>query len=175
MCFIYRGMSIRSIHLSLFLVASCAVQVGSACAQQTKDTIKATPAQVELVPGNVPDVNKELEILLQPCKGEQPGNVLGISEQAPLPERVAGFTRKLRESDPKTRACAVKQLGYLGPNAENAVHYLIQLLHTEKNTNVLSHIEDALWAIGPGQATHNLADAMLNRKELLEMISAPNV
>jgi HEAT repeat protein len=97
-----------------------------------------------------PASERESTITLNPCKGEQPGNVLGVNEQAEARQRVTGFVKKLREADPKVRACAARQLGYLGPEAEDALPHLISMMRDEKHTGVVVNVSDALWQIGPG-------------------------
>jgi HEAT repeat protein len=92
---------------------------------------------------------REWDITSDPCKGEQPGNVLGISEQADVPGRVTAFVRKLSDEDPKTRSCAARQLGYLGPQATEATPFLIKMFHDEKHQGVETNVTKALWDIGP--------------------------
>jgi HEAT repeat protein len=146
---------------------------------QDKSTQKKEVPEIRrgVVTTLVPNPSYDLETTLSryPCKGEQPGNVLGISEQAPVPQRVAGFIKKLRETNPKTRACAALQLGYLGPDAQDALPHLIRLFYEDDNQKVRSHAEDGLWKIGPGRPTDNLNESMLRRSEWLEMIKAPDV
>lgn len=91
----------------------------------------------------------ETTISLNPCKGETPGDVLGVSEQAEVPQRVAAFVGKLRDADPKTRACAARQLGYMGAEARDALPHLIRRMREEEHDGVGVNLSEALWAIGP--------------------------
>src|SRR6185295_1306955 len=72
------------------------------------------------------EADQRVTLSLYPCKGEVPGNVLGVSEQWNDTDRVTAFVKKLGEADLKTRACAARQLGYLGPEAKDAVPHLIK-------------------------------------------------
>lgn len=92
---------------------------------------------------------REMDISLNPCKGETPGNVLGVSEQGETSKRVAGFVAKLRDADPKARACAARQLGYLGAEARDALPQLIRRLREEEHSGVGGNLSEALWAVGP--------------------------
>jgi HEAT repeat protein len=93
--------------------------------------------------------DRDTTISLNPCKGETPGNVLGISAQAEVTQRVTAFITKLRDPDPKVRACAARQLGYLGPEAKEALPHLIERMRDEEHDGVSVNISQALWAIGP--------------------------
>lgn len=117
---------------------------------------------------------KELTLTFDPCKGEQPGNVLGVSEQTPLAERVAAFIKKLSDPTPKTRACAARQLGYIGPDAQAAVPHLIQRIYDEENERVWGHVEEVLWSIGPVRTPAELTDSKVRRSEWLKMAKAPD-
>jgi HEAT repeat protein len=143
-------------------------------------TLIAEPMLVgptELVPrsGAAPAEDPETVIFSYPCKGETPGNVLGVSEQWEMPARVAGFIKKLDEPVLKTRACAAKQLGYLGPDAKDAVPHLIKLVYNEKNKGVWIHVEKALWEIGPGRPFPELKESKSNLAELVELSKSPDV
>ncbi len=169
-----------ALRMSIVVALSCTFLAETGFGQKSRTKKKAkVPIKVEvkteLVAKSPIREDPETTIFIEPCKGEQPGNVLGISEEAETRERVAAFTSKLRESNPKTRACAAKQLGYLGPDAKDAVPDLIQLIYDEKNDNVWIHLEDALWAIGPGRTAGDLNESKFNRSELLELIKSPNV
>lgn len=76
--------------------------------------------------------------------------MLGVSEADEVSQRVDGFAAKLGDPDPKTRACAARQLGYLGPEAAAALPRLIRLMRDEEHRGVGINVSDALWAIGPG-------------------------
>jgi HEAT repeat protein len=91
----------------------------------------------------------ETTISLNPCKGETPGEVLGVSEQADAPRRVAAFVGKLRDAEPKARACAARQLGYLGAEARDALPHIIRRMREEEHDGVGVNLSEALWAIGP--------------------------
>ena len=141
----------------------------------TPRTGVGTLVNVEVVAPPPTEADRQLTINLYPCKGEEPGNVMGISEQWKVPERVAAFVKKLQEPDPKTRACAARQLGYLGPEAKDAVPHLIKLAHEEKNSGVWNHAEEALWAIGPGRPQPTLKESKSSLAELVELSKAPDV
>lgn len=91
----------------------------------------------------------ETTISLNPCKGETPGDVLGVSEQGEAPKRVAAFVGKLRDADPKARACAARQLGYMGAEARDALPHIIRRMGEEEHDGVGVNLSEALWAIGP--------------------------
>ena len=91
----------------------------------------------------------DIMISLNPCKGETPGDVLGVSEQVETPRRVTAFTGKLRDPDPKVRACAARQLSYLGAEAKDALPHIIKRMREEEHDGVKVNLSDALWAIGP--------------------------
>ena len=112
-------------------------------------------------------VDQEVMISLYPCKGETPGNVLGVSEQQEVAKRVAGFVAKLRDPAPKARACAARQLGYLGPEAQEALPHLLKLVREEENADVRGNVSEALWGVGPGSG--------LDVDELLASIKSPDV
>jgi HEAT repeat protein len=106
----------------------------------------------------------EVMITLNPCKGETPGNVLGISEQLETARRVAGFVAKLRDPAPKTRACAARQLGYLGAEAKDALPHIIKRMREEEHAGASVNVSEALWSIGP--------DTKLTIDEWLESLHA---
>ena len=105
----------------------------------------AGPQVTLILPGENPDIT----ISLNPCKGETPGNVLGVSEQVEPPQRVTAFISKLSDPDPKVRACAARQLGYLGAAAKQALPHLIRLAREDEHKGVRWNASDALWEIGP--------------------------
>lgn len=117
----------------------------------------------------IPDIREDPEIIIfsQPCKGETPGNVLGVSEQADTKTRVRGFIGKLRDSNPKTRACAIRQLGYLGNDATSALPYVLTLFREDPNDGVRTNATGALWEIGP--------DSTITVEEHLELIDNQDV
>jgi HEAT repeat protein len=112
-------------------------------------------------------LDPETIIFLQPCKGETPGNVLGINEEADSKIRVEGFIGKLKDSDPKTRACAARQLGYLGKDATLALPILLTLFREDPNDGVRTNAKDALWKIGP--------NPKITLEEHIELTNNPDV
>jgi HEAT repeat protein len=120
----------------------------TAKATATETATSSEPRVVVSVDGKPFDA-READISLNPCKGETPGNVLGVSEQSEAPQRVAAFLGKLRDPDPKTRACAARQLGYLGADAREALPHIIRQMREDEHNGVRANLTDALWAIGP--------------------------
>ncbi len=104
------------------------------------------------VDGNPVD-ERETSITLNPCQGETPGSTLGVGEQLEMPGRVAAFTAKLRDPDPKVRACAARQLGYLGPEAKEALPHIVRLMREDGHDGVGVNASGALWEIGPDTKT----------------------
>lgn len=92
---------------------------------------------------------REMNITLNPCKGETPGNVLGISEKGLTQQRVTAFVAKLRDPDPMARACAARQLGYLGAEARDALPHIVRRMREEEHDGVGVNLSKALWEIGP--------------------------
>lgn len=139
--------------LSLSMLAALAA---TACAQNkpAKESKGAPVASqgpvvsVGVAGGGTSD-DRDVDITLNPCKGETPGNVLGISEESEASQRVAAFVAKLRDADPKARACAARQLGYLGAEAKDALPHIIKRMRGEENSGVGVNLSEALWAIGP--------------------------
>lgn len=148
----------------LFCLVGLAALAGNGYAQKSA----STTIERRVVSGAPTEpFEREINITLRPCQGQQPGNVLGVNEQASVAERVIRFTRKLYDSDPMTRACAAKQLGYLGRQANNASPDLIKLLHDEQNDGVRGNVADALWEIGPAE--------MPEVRELIELVKDRDV
>lgn len=148
---------LRPILLFSFIIAAT---LETACTQSKpagQNAGKAGDAQastssmtgVGIMVDGKPVDDREITISLNPCKGETPGNVLGISEQVEIRHRVAAFIGKLRDPDPKARACAARQLGYLGAEAKEALPHLIKLIREEEHNGVSVNLSEALWAIGP--------------------------
>jgi HEAT repeat protein len=150
-----KGLLTISLKLICFLALGHALFINTGCGQEKQANEKTkgnstTSATVEVrVTGVNGSGERDITITLYPCKGEQPGNVLGISEQLETPQRVAAFIKKLSEPDPKVRACAAKQLGYIGTEAKDAVPNLIKLLRDEEDRGVGVNISEALGDIGP--------------------------
>ena len=148
----------------LFCLVGLASLVGNGYAQKSASTT-IEPRVVSGAP--TATFEREINITLRPCQGQPPGNVLGVNEQASVAERVIRFTRKLHDSDPMTRACAAKQLGYLGRQANNASPDLIKLLRDEQNDGVRGNVADALWETGPAE--------MPEVRELIELAKDTDV
>jgi HEAT repeat protein len=151
----------RPLLILLFCLGSVASLAGNGYAQKSAST-RIEP-EVALTTPFARDIN----ITLRPCQGQPPGNVLGVDEKASVDERVMRFTRKLRDADPMTRACAAKQLGYLGREASNASPDLIKLLHDEESDGVRGNVADALWTTGPAE--------MPQIRELIELAKDTDV
>ena len=154
----------RRVLMLLFCLCSLASLAGNGSAQKSAST-KIEPGVGS--PAPTAPFEREINITLRPCQGQQPGNVLGVDGQATVAERVIRFTRKLRDADPMTRACAAKQLGDLGRQANNASPDLIKLLHDEENDGVRGNVADALWQTGPVE--------MPEVRELIELAKDPDV
>lgn len=92
---------------------------------------------------------RETNITLNPCIGETPDNVLGVGEKGATQQRVTAFIAKLRDPDPKARACAARQLGYLGSEAKDALPHIVRRMREEEHDGVSVNLSRALWAIGP--------------------------
>lgn len=161
---------IRPILLSTLIIAATAQ---TACAQSKpagQDAGKAGEPRVGISTERVVVVTADGKtaddtmVTLNPCKGETPGDVLGVSEQLETPRRVAAFIAKLRDPDPKTRACAARHLGYLGADAREALPHIIKRMREDEHDGVGVNLSEALWAIGP--------DTRATVEEWLESISA---
>lgn len=152
--------------LSGLLVMSGLLLSGVFAQQKEQDKSTKSVVVPELLVPNDPAASGEFESL-QPCKAEQPGNVLGISEGLPIEERVNGFISKLKSPVPKTRACAARQLGYLESKAKSATPQLIRLFIEEANDAVSQNVEDALYQIGP---SNNPAS-----QETLDLLKDPDI
>jgi HEAT repeat protein len=152
----------RVFTLSALALALCAGGTSTArTAAQPQATPKPTPTSVIKVAPRVTVIanpglaeagerhQRELDITLNPCKGETPGNVLGVGEQWEMTKRVAGFVARLRDTDPKARACAARQLGYLGAEARDALPVLVRRLREDGHRGVGVNLSTALWEIGP--------------------------
>jgi HEAT repeat protein len=145
--------------------------------KKNKPKVEITKRELILVRSPAVETPEDLEftIIFNPCKGEAPGNVLGVSEQSKVADRVAAFVAKLGEPDLKTRACAARQLGYIGPEATAALPDLIRLMHDETNHGVWRHVEGALWAIGPTRIDPGLKDSKSYLADLVELSRTPDV
>src|SRR5918911_5061207 len=66
----------------------------SATAAETRAGASGGAGVVVTVDGKAVDA-RDTTISLNPCKGETPGDVLGVSEQLETPRRVAAFIDKL--------------------------------------------------------------------------------
>lgn len=170
-----RGLSRKGLHLICLLVLSQTLLLNLAYGQhgvrsRSKAKTNSRRTVVKVVPGVVSgdlQKNRKMTIALYPCQGEEPGNVLGINEQWKVSDRVAALVKKLREPDPKTRACAARLLREIAPDAKVAVPELIRLTRDEPNQGVKGNVRDTLWAIGPGLE--------LNVSEFLELIKDQDV
>lgn len=144
-------------HIFLLALLPIAI-VETACANSAaQEAGRRGPSQsgTPVVIGPVVTVNgataddRDVVITLNPCQGETPGNVLGVSEQAETPRKVTAFVSKLRDPDPKVRACAARQLGYLGAEAKDALPHVIRRMREEEHSGVSVNLSEAFWAIGP--------------------------
>lgn len=91
--------------------------------------------------------DRDITISLNPCKDETPGDVLGVSEKGATPQSVTAFITKLRDPDPKARACAARQLGYFGAEAKDALPHIVKRMREEEHDGVSVNLSQALWAV----------------------------
>lgn len=135
--------------LSSFMCAALAqIAFAQNKPEEQKPTVESRAGGIVTIDGKPYD-ERETNITLNPCIGETPGDVLGVSEKGETPQRVTAFVTKLRDPNPKARACAARQLGYLGAEAKDALPHIVRRMREEEHDGVSVNLSQALWAIGP--------------------------